>query len=76
MPGVCKYQYDGVDWSCTISLAVDDALLMTRKKAGVVTMSRKKVQNANGGDDFWTFHSIMHQEALWCESLGMDWIMS
>ena len=65
----------GVDWSRAISLATDGAPSMTGKKAGVVTIFRKKVQTANGGRDFWTFHCILHQEALCCKSLRMDNIM-
>ena len=35
----------------------------------------EKVQTANGGRDFWTFHCILHQESLCCKALKMDNIM-
>ncbi|XP_047478071.1 general transcription factor II-I repeat domain-containing protein 2-like [Penaeus chinensis] len=57
----------GVDWSRAVSLATDGATSMTRRKAGVGTKFREKVQAANGGRDFWTFHCITHQEALCCK---------
>ena len=43
--------------------------------SGVVTKFREKVQAANGGDAFWTFHCILHQEALCSKSLKMDHVM-
>lgn len=58
----------GADWSRVVSLATDGAPSMIGKKAGVVTKFREKVQAANGGDDFWTFHCILHQEALCCKA--------
>ncbi|KAL4006188.1 mitochondrial carrier [Sarotherodon galilaeus] len=64
----------GVDWSA-VSLATDGAPSMIGKKAGVVKKFRDKVQSANGGHDFWTFHCILHQEALCCKSLKMDNVM-
>lgn len=48
---------------------------MIGKKAGAVTKFREKVQAANRGGDFWTFHCILHQEALCCKSLKMDHVM-
>lgn len=65
----------GVDWSRAVSLATDGAPSMIGKKAGVVTKFREKVQAANRGGDFWTFHCILHQEALCCKSLKMDHVM-
>ncbi|KAK3519988.1 hypothetical protein QTP70_010128 [Hemibagrus guttatus] len=65
----------GVDWSRAVSLATDGAPSMTGRKAGVGTKFREKVQTANGGRDFWTFHCILHQEALCCKSLKMDNVM-
>lgn len=65
----------GVDWSRAISLATDGAPSMIGKKAGVVTKFREKVHAANGGDGFWTFHCILHQEALCCKTLKMDHVM-
>lgn len=65
----------GADWSRAVSLATDGAPSMIGKKAGVVTKFREKVQAANGGGDFWTFHCILHQEALCCKSLKMDHVM-
>lgn len=62
----------GMDRPRAVSLATDGAPTMIRKKAGVVTKFREKVQSANGGRDFWTFHCILHQEALCCKSLKMD----
>lgn len=38
-------------------------------QAGVVTKFREKIQAANGGHHFWTFHCILHQEALCSKSL-------
>lgn len=61
-----------VGWSRAVSLATDGAPSMIGKKAGVVKKFRDKVQSANGGRDFWTFHCILHQEALCCKSLKMD----
>lgn len=40
-----------------------------------MTKFREKVQAANGGQNFWTFHCILHQEALCCKSLRMDHVM-
>ncbi|KAL3989177.1 hypothetical protein ACER0C_013495 [Sarotherodon galilaeus] len=65
----------GVDWSRAVSLATDGAPSMIGKKAGVVKKFRDKVQSANGGRDFGTFHCILHQEALCCKSLKMDNVM-
>ncbi|XP_073714947.1 general transcription factor II-I repeat domain-containing protein 2-like [Misgurnus anguillicaudatus] len=65
----------GVDWSRAVSLATDGAPSMIGKKAGVVTKFTEKVQSANGGCDIWTFHCILHQEALCCKSLKMDNVM-
>uniref|UniRef100_I3J839 SPIN-DOC-like zinc-finger domain-containing protein n=1 Tax=Oreochromis niloticus TaxID=8128 RepID=I3J839_ORENI len=65
----------GVDRSRAVSLATDGAPSMIGKKAGVVKKFRDKVQSANGGRDFWTFHCILHQEALCCKSLKMDNVM-
>uniref|UniRef100_A0A9J7YGI0 Uncharacterized protein n=1 Tax=Cyprinus carpio carpio TaxID=630221 RepID=A0A9J7YGI0_CYPCA len=65
----------GADWSRAVSLATDGAPSMIGKKAGVVTKFREKVQAANGGGDFWTFHCILHQDALCCKSLKMDHVM-
>ena len=48
---------------------------MIRRKAVVVTMFREKVLSARAGSDFWTFHCILHQEALYCKSLKMDNVM-
>lgn len=66
----------GVDWSRAVSLATDGAPSMLGRKAGVATQFREKVQAANGGQDFWTFHCILHQEALCCKTLKMDHVMS
>ncbi|CAL9692766.1 unnamed protein product [Knipowitschia caucasica] len=65
----------GVDWSRAVSLATDGAPSMVGKKAGVATKFKDKVQALNGGDRFWTFHCILHQEALCCKSLKMDHVM-
>jgi len=65
----------GVDWSRAVSLATDGAPSMTGRKSGVCTKFKEKVQTANGGREFWTFHCILHQEALCCKSLKMDNIM-
>ncbi|XP_019748223.1 general transcription factor II-I repeat domain-containing protein 2-like [Hippocampus comes] len=65
----------GADWSRAVSLATDGAPSMIGKKAGVVTKFRDKVQAANGGGNFWTFHCILHQEALCSKSLRMDHVM-
>jgi len=48
---------------------------MIGKKAGVVTKFREKVQAVSGGREFWTFHCILHQEALCCKSLKMNHVM-
>ncbi|KAL0973590.1 hypothetical protein UPYG_G00206600 [Umbra pygmaea] len=66
----------GVYWSRAVSLATDGAPSMVGKKAGkVATKFKDKVQALNGGDRFWTFHCILHQEALCCKSLKMDHVM-
>lgn len=65
----------GLDWSRAISLATDGAPSMIGKKAGVVTKFRDKVQATNGGGKFWTFHCILHQEALCSKSLKMDHVI-
>lgn len=62
----------GVDLSHAVSKATDGAPSMIVNKAGVVTKFREKVQTANGGRDFGTFHCILHQEALSCKALKMD----
>ncbi|XP_066963215.1 general transcription factor II-I repeat domain-containing protein 2-like [Macrobrachium rosenbergii] len=66
----------GVDWSRAVSLATDGAPSMVGRKAGVATKFREKVQATNGGQDFWTFHCILHQEALCCKTLKIDHVMS
>ncbi|XP_037124343.1 general transcription factor II-I repeat domain-containing protein 2A-like [Syngnathus acus] len=64
------------DWSRAVSLATDGAPSMVGRKAGVATKVRDKVQTANGGQEFWAFHCILHQEALCCKTLQMDHVMS
>ena len=64
-----------VDWSRAVSLATDGAPSMVGRKAGV-KIQREKVQAANGGQDVWAFHCILHQEALCCKTLKMDHVMS
>ena len=64
-----------MDWSCTVSLATDGVPSMIGKKASVMTKFREKVQTANGGRDFWTFHCILHGESLCFKSLKMDDVM-
>lgn len=66
----------GADWSRAVSLATDGAPSMIGRKAGVATKFRDKVQTANGGQEFWIFHCILHQEALCCKTLQMDHVMS
>lgn len=66
---------DGVDWSRAVSLATDGTPSMIRRKAGDVTKFSEKTQAANGRDGFWTFHCILHQEALCCKLLKMDHVM-
>lgn len=65
----------GVDWSRAVSPTTDGAPSMIGKKAGVMTKFREKVQALNGGDGSWTFHCILHHEALCCKSLKMNHIM-
>lgn len=65
----------GVDWSRAVSVATDGAPSMIGRKTGVVTKFRERVQAANGGNSFWTFHCILHQQALCCKSLTMDHVM-
>ena len=65
----------GMGWSHVVILATDGAPSMIGRKAGVITIFREKVQSARAGSDFWTFHCILHQEALCCKSLKMDNIM-
>ncbi|XP_077957581.1 general transcription factor II-I repeat domain-containing protein 2-like [Gasterosteus aculeatus] len=65
----------GVDWTRDVSVATDGAPSMIGRKTGVVTKFKEKVQAANGGQRFWTFYCILHQEALCCKSLKMDHIM-
>ena len=48
---------------------------MIGKNAGVVTKFREKVQAVSGEHEFWTFHCILHQEALFCKSLKLDHVM-
>ena len=62
----------GVDWSRAVSLATDGAPSMVWRKAGVATKSREKVQTANGGQDVWAFHCILHQEVLCCKTQKID----
>lgn len=66
----------GADWSRAVSLATDGAPSMVRRKAGVATKFCDKVQTANGGQEFWAFHCIVHQLALCCKTLLMDHVMS
>lgn len=66
----------GVDWSRAVSLATDGVPSMVGRKAGVATKFREKVQIAKGGQDFFAFHCILHQEALCCKTLKMDHVMS
>ena len=58
-----------------VSLAVDGANLMVGRNAGATTKFREKVQAANGGQEFWIFHCILHQEDLSCNALKMDQAM-
>jgi len=64
-----------VDWSRAVSIAIDGATSVIGKKAGVVKKFREKVQAVSGGRECWTFHCILHQEALCCKSLKMDHVM-
>lgn len=66
----------GVDWSRAISLATDGAPSMVGKKTGVATKFQDKVRIANGGQDVYSFHCILHQEALCCKTLKMNHVMS
>lgn len=61
--------------SRAVRLATDGAPSMIGKMAGVVVKFKEKVQAANGGDCFWTFHCILHQEALCCKLLKVDHVM-
>jgi len=36
------------------------------KKAGAVTIFRKKVETENGGRDFWTFRSSLYYSSEGC----------
>ena len=64
-----------MEWSHAVSLTTDGAPTMSGRKAGVVTMFREKVLSARAQSDFWTFHCILHQEALCCKSLKTDNVM-
>ena len=46
----------GVDWARAVSIATDGAPSMTGKRAGVVAKLKEKINAANGGHDFHTFH--------------------
>ena len=65
----------GIDWACAVSVATDGVSSMTGKKAGVVVKLKEKVHTANGALGFWTFHCIIHKEALCCNLLKMDLVM-
>ena len=65
----------GVDWTRAVSVATDGAPSMFGKKAGVVVKLREKFQAVNPDQGFWSFHCILHQEALCCKSLKMDNVM-
>ena len=66
----------GVNWSRAVSLAAECASLIVGRNEGVATKFRENVLAANGGLDFFNFHCILHQEALSCEKLKMDHVMS
>ena len=65
----------GVDWSKAVSLVADGAPSMIGRKAGVAAKFKEKVNNSNSGNKFWSFHCIIHQEALCCKALKMDHVM-
>ena len=65
----------GVDWARAVSIATDGAPSMAGKKTGVVAKLKEKVNAANGGHNFHTFHCIIHQEALCCKTLKMKHVM-
>ena len=65
----------GVDWARAVSIATDGAPSMTGKRVGVVAKLKEKVNAANGGHDFHTFHCIIHEEALCCKTLKMKHVM-
>ena len=65
----------GVDWYRAVSLVTDCAPSTTGRKAGVGTTFKEKVQAANGGCDRLTFRCMLHQEALCCKSLKMNYVM-
>ncbi|KAK2847545.1 hypothetical protein Q5P01_010544 [Channa striata] len=64
----------GADWSHAVSLATDGAPSMVGRKAGVASKFSEKVQTANGGQEFWAFHCILHQEALLKELKCKGWV--
>ena len=66
----------GVIGSRAVSLAADGARSMVGRNPGVATTFREKVQAASGGQDFLSFHCILHQKALWCKTQKMDHVMS
>ncbi|KAI7800955.1 putative general transcription factor II-I repeat domain-containing protein 2-like [Triplophysa rosa] len=53
----------------------DGAPCMVGKKAGLVTKLKEKIQKENPTQEFWNFHCILHQEALFGKTLKMDNIM-
>ena len=65
----------GIDWACAVSVATDGVPSMTGKKAGVVVKLKEKVHAANGALGFWTFHCIIHKEALCCNLLKIGLVM-
>ena len=65
----------GVDWARAVGVATDGTHSMTGKKAGVVAEFKEKVHTASEGLSFWTFHCIIHKEAICCKSLKIDHVM-
>ena len=66
---------DGGDWARAVSVATDGAPTMIGKIAGVVAKLKEKVHDADGVLGLWTFHCIIHEEAVCFKSLKMEHVM-
>ena len=65
----------GVDWTKLVSLAMDGALKMVGRRAGVASFLKNKVLSINSNQQISCIHCIIHQEVLCSKVLKMNHVM-
>ena len=65
----------GVDWTKTVSVAIDGAPQMVGRKVGVATKLKEKLLAMNSDHQIHSVHCIIHREVLCSKTLKMDHVM-